>query len=336
MPIDKLRAMETFVSIIDEGSLTAAALTLNVSLPSVVRQLAALEAHLRVRLVNRTTRSLNLTEEGRAYLERCRAVLADIEDAEVSLQVDEPEPSGSLTITAPVLLGQMRVAPALRRFVQAHAKVRCKLLLLDRLVNLIDEKVDIAIRINELADSSLVSRTVCSVRRVVVASPAQLGQGRVPLHPRELLQRNCLLAGKPWPFRESGVDFWLQLSGNLDFNINAPAIDACLEGHGFGMFLSYQVASHIAEGRLKPVLEEFERPPMPLSIVYPQARLLPGRTRALVDWMRNELSSLGPGLPLPSEASSEGDTLPSDDDTEDDMTRPRKHSTKSGNRPHKI
>lgn len=292
MTIDKLRAMQTFVCIADEGSLTAAAYALNVSLPSVVRQLAALEAHLRARLFNRTTRSMSLTEEGRIYLERCRAVLTDVADAEAALGAGETEPCGALVITAPVLLGQMKVAAAVRRFAQRYEKVRCRLLLLDRIVNLVEEQVDVGIRIDQLADSTLISCPVASVRRVVVASPAYLDRHGTPEHPLDLRRANCLSAGRPWLFREGGRDLSLQLSGNLEFNIGAPAIEACLEGLGLGMFLSYQVAPYVAEGRLRIVLEAFERPPMPLSIVYPQARLLPRRTRAFIDWMKLELSNV--------------------------------------------
>lgn len=292
MPIDKLRAMQTFVCIADEGSLTGAAHALNVSLPSVVRQLAALEAHLRTRLFNRTTRSLNLTEEGRVYLERCRSVLADIADAEAALDAGDGEPYGTLVATAPVLLGQMVVAPALRRFTQRYDKVRGKLLLLDRIVNLVEEQVDVAIRIDQLADSTLISCPVGSVRRVVVASPAYLRRHGVPRHPRELLRANCVSAGRPWLFQEAGRDLSMQLSGNLEFNIGAPAIEACAEGLGLGMFLSYQVAPLVAQGHLRIVLEAFERPPMPLSIVYPQARQLPRRTRLFIDWMKLELAAV--------------------------------------------
>jgi DNA-binding transcriptional LysR family regulator len=133
---------------------------------------------------------------------------------------------------------------------------------------------------------------VGSVRRVVVASPAYLRRHGVPRHPRELLRANCVSAGRPWLFQEAGRDLSMQLSGNLEFNIGAPAIEACAEGVGLGMFLSYQVAPLVAQGHLRIVLEAFERPPMPLSIVYPQARQLPRRTRLFIDWMKLELAAV--------------------------------------------
>lgn len=288
--MDKLRAMQTFVRIVDEGSLTAAAQALDTSAPSVVRTLASLEAHLRTRLLHRTTRHLSLTGEGQRYLARCRSILAEVDDLETSLADQAPEPRGTLTVTAPVLLGQMIVAPALGRFVQAHRHVRCRLLLLDRLVNLVEEQVDVAIRIDDLADSSLIGHRVGAVRRVVVASPACLRRVGTPAHPRDLLKLDCVSGGRPWLFREGDRDFSLTVEGSLEFNMGAPAIEACGEGLGFGMFLSYQVAPMVRRRRLRIVLEPYERPPMLLSIVYPNARLLPRRTRVFVDWMKTELS----------------------------------------------
>ncbi len=291
MGMDKLRAMQTFVRIVDEGSLTAAAQALNTSLPSVVRTLASLESHLQARLLQRTTRRLSLTDEGRRYLEHCRAILGEIDDIEASLADQDQEPRGTITITAPVLLGQMVVAPAVRYFVQRHPQVRCNLLLLDRVVNLVEEQVDVAVRIDHLADSCLVGHSISTIRRVVVASPAFLRRYGTPRHPKDLQQANCVMAGRPWLFREGTREFTLQVSGNLDFNIGAPAIDACVEGLGFGMFLSYQVAPQVRRRQLRIVLEDYERAPMPLSIVYPHARLLPRRTRVFIEWMKSELKA---------------------------------------------
>ncbi len=167
--MDKLKAMQTFVHIADAGSLTAAARVCDSSLPAVVRTLAALEAHLGVRLFHRTTRRISLTEEGKRYLDNCRAVLAAVDDAEAALSADAAEPSGQLTLTAPVLFGQMYVAPAVMRFVQRYERVRCSLVLQDRIVNLLEEGLDAGIRIGHLEDSSLVAQPLSTLRRVVVA-----------------------------------------------------------------------------------------------------------------------------------------------------------------------
>ena len=296
--MDKLKAMHTFMRIADAGSLTAAARVLDYSLPAVVRSLATLEAHLGVRLFNRTTRRISLTEEGKHYLENCRRVLSDVEDAEAALTVEAAEPAGNLVITAPVLFGQMYVAPAVTRFVQRYDKMRCNVLLLDRVVNLLEEGIDVGIRIGQLEDSSLIAQPLGSVRRMVVASPGYLRRHHLPKHPRDLLKANCVgfsaATGPWWTFHEGSKQFNVAVTGNLDFNHAAPAIEACVAGMGFGMFISYQVAPYLKQKRLKIVLEKFEPPPRPINVVYPHARLLPTRTRVFIEWIRQELRDLKP------------------------------------------
>lgn len=291
--MDKLKAMQVFVRIADSGSLTAAARVLDSSLPAVVRSLAALEENLHVRLFNRTTRRISLTDEGRHYLQNCRQVLAAVEDAEAALLSQASEPRGDLTITAPVLFGQMYVAPAVTRFVQRYPQMRCNVLLQDRAVNLTEEGIDVGIRIGHLEDSSLVALPLGSVRRVVVASPDFLKRNGVPNHPKDLLKANCVLFDSPnvpwWTFHEHGRKFTVPVTGNLSFNHAGPVVEACAAGLGFGMFISYQVAPYLAQDRLKLVLQKFEAPPRPLSVVYPHARLQPTRAKVFIEWIRQEL-----------------------------------------------
>jgi len=295
--MDKFKAMATFVQIADAGTLTAAAKASQSSLPAVVRSLAALEAHLGVRLFNRTTRRISLTAEGQQYLERCRAVLAAVADAEGELAADAAEPTGPLVVTAPVLFGQMYVAPAVTRFLQRHDKVRIKLLLWDHVVNLLDEGVDVAVRIGALNDSSLVAQTVGTLRRPVVASPAYLAAHGEPTHPNDLRHADCVhftsTPGTSWTFHDGTRQFQVPVSGKLTINHATPAAEACVAGLGFGMFIEYQVAPHLAAGTLRTVLEAYEPPPRPISIVYPHARGLPARTRAFVAWMKGELARFG-------------------------------------------
>ena len=295
--MDKLKAMQVFVRIADEGSLTAAARATDSSLPAVVRSLAALEESLHVRLFNRTTRRLSLTEEGKHYLRSCRQVLAAVEDAEAALLLEASEPRGELTITAPVLFGQMYIAPAVTRFVQRHEQMRCNVALLDRVVNLTEEGIDVGIRIGQLEDSTLVALPLGTVRRMVVASPDFLKRHGKPQHPKDLLKANCMLyasASVPWwTFQEHGRKFTVPVTGNLSFNHVAPVVEACAAGLGFGMFISYQVAPYLMQGKLKVVLERFETPPRPISVVYPHARLLPARTKVFIEWIREELKYLG-------------------------------------------
>lgn len=299
--MDKLRAMQAFVQIVDAGSLTGAARALRSSLPATVRLLASLESHLKLRLINRTTRRLALTDEGRAYLDRCRAILAEIDEAEVAVTNRRSEPSGMLTITAPVLFGQLHVAPATTRFVQRYPQVHCRLYFDDRIVNLLERSFDVGVRIGHLEDSSLVAQRVTTMRRVVAASPAWLRRHGVPKHPRELARANCLCyaspTGSPWTFRHNGREFTVAVGGNIEFNQAAATAAACAAGLGVGRFIAYQVADLVARKKLRIVLEEFEAPPLPLSVVYPHARLLPARTRVFVDWIRRELAASTQGLP---------------------------------------
>ncbi|OZG71089.1 LysR family transcriptional regulator [Hahella sp. CCB-MM4] len=297
--MDKLKAIRTFVQIAADGSLTGAARSLGSSLPAVVRQLAELEASLGVRLFNRTTRRISLTEEGHRYLQSCTDILSSLEEAEASLAADSVEPSGSLLITAPVMFGQIYVAPATTRFVQRYDKVRCQLHLNDRNIDLLENGIDVGIRIGKLPDSSLIARQISTVRRVVVASPEYLAQQGIPKHPKDLLQGNAVRIfsrWQPWTFQEGEKQFTVPVTGNLEFNQISPAIDACLAGMGFGLFMSYQVAPYIQQGLLKVVLENFEQSPRPISVVYPHAQLLPARTRAFIDWIIQELDGVVPVL----------------------------------------
>jgi DNA-binding transcriptional LysR family regulator len=287
--MDKLHAMATFVRIVEQGSLTTASEALDTSLSSVVRTLARLERSLGVRLLNRTTRRISLTEEGRDYLERCRRILAEVEDAEQALSAGERDPSGVLRVTAPVLFGQLHVAPAVTAFLARHRRVQVELVLLDRVVSLVEEGIDVAVRIGALADSSMVAVPVGQIRRVVVASPALLRSAGRPKHPRDLARLACvrftsLMPGTTWHFVENGRPLSVQVGGQLACNQAAAAVDACVEGLGFGMFISYQVRRQTQAKQLKEVLTDFAPAPLPVSLVFPHARLLSSRVRSFVDF----------------------------------------------------
>jgi DNA-binding transcriptional LysR family regulator len=292
--MDKLHAMATFASIVDRGSLTGAADALNTSLPTVVRTLAALEKALGVRLLNRTTRRIALTEEGRYYLERCRRVLADIEDAEQSLTAQQKEPSGTLSVTASVMFGRMHLAPAVTAFLKQFPGTRVDMLLLDRVVGLVEEGIDVGIRIGTLSDSSLVALPVGQVRRVVCASPALLRRVGAPSHPRDLARLDCigftgLAPGPAWQFFDAGRPLTVQAKTVLVCNQAYASMDACAAGLGFGVFLSYMIRPLERVNKLKAVLRDFEPAPLPVNIVYPHARLLSTRVRVFVDWLRKQL-----------------------------------------------
>jgi DNA-binding transcriptional LysR family regulator len=286
--MDKLRAMATFVKIVDSGSLTAAAASLQTSLPSVVRALAALEASLGVRLLNRTTRRLSLTDEGREYCERSRRVLTEIDEAEAALSARRVAPKGRLRVTAPVMLGRLRVTPVVTEFLAAYPAIALELLLLDRIVDLVEEGIDAGVRIGELPESSLVAIRIGETRRVVCASPEYLEEAGAPKVPRDLTAHRCIAFSAIGPAHEwsfgGKATTRVPIRAVLTINQVDAALEACVRGLGCAQFLSYQVQSAVDTGRLKRLLTAYEPAAVPIHIVYPQARLLSANVRAFVDF----------------------------------------------------
>lgn len=288
--MDKLRAMEIFVRIVEAGSLTAAATALDTSLTSVVRSLATLEGALGTRLLNRTTRRIALTDEGREYFERCRRVLAEVEEAENALSARQAKPAGKLALTAPVMFGRLHVGPVLADFLAAHPAVKAELMLFDRVVDLLDEGMDAAIRIGHLRDSSLVAVPLGTTRRVVCASPGYLRRAGTPRRPADLAGHRCLqflgvAPGSEWEFADSdGKPLRVPVKGLLATNQIDVALDACRKGLGCGAFLDYQVRDALAAGKLRRILPAYEPAPIPVQLVYPHSRLLSSRVRSFVDW----------------------------------------------------
>jgi len=312
--MDKLRAIQSFVAIADAGTLTQAARVLGSSLPAVVRLLAALEQELGARLFHRTTRSVTLTDAGRRYLERCRELLGSLADAEAELNAEQTEPRGKLIVTAPVLFGQRHVAAGITRFVQRYPKVSVDVLLFDRIINLVEEGIDVGIRIGVLDDSSLVAQHVGDMRRVAVAAPSYLESHGVPRHPSDLAHHDCIRFWRPgsitWSFIDGGKSVNVAVDGTLSINQSAAVAEACAAGLGIGLFFAYQVAPFISSGALRIILAEYEIPPRPIHIVYPEARLLPARARAFIDFMkiylREERAAWQPVEPG-QEAADEGE-----------------------------
>lgn len=285
--MNKLSAMETFVRIVDKGSLTAAAQALETSLPSVVRTLAALERELGVRLLNRTTRRIHLTDEGAHYLERCRVILAAVRETEAAFTAGRAEPQGRLAVTAPVMFGRRYVAAIVSDFLQRHPKVTAELMLVDRVVNLVEEGIDVAVRISRLRDSSLVAIPVGTVRRVVCASPEYLRRAGTPRTPQDMRAHVCVrhtgLSRGDWQFRVGRRIVAVPVNAVLTCTDIDSSLEACASGRGLGMFLSYQAAPYRREKKLSYVLEEFETEPVPVQVVYAQTRLVTGKVRAFVD-----------------------------------------------------
>ena len=292
--MDTLGAMRTFVTIVDAGSLTAAAEVLDRSQPAVVRSLAGLEAHLGTRLLHRTTRRMSLTPEGADYLARCRQILADVDDAERAARQDDADPQGTLRVTAPAQFGQLHIAPSIARFLARYPQVEVDLVLMDRNADFVEEGIDLGLRIGPLPDSGLVAIPVGEVHRVVCASPAFLSATGRPSQPDELAERACiritnLARSGRWTFRNGMQEIAVRVDGRFRCNTVSGAISACIGGAGFGQFLSYQVYEALQGGQLVTVLDEFAVPPRAVSLVYPGGRMITGRLRALVDFLKEDL-----------------------------------------------
>ena len=286
--MDKLLAMTTFVRIVDKGSLTAAANALDTSLPTVVRTLAALERQLGVSLLNRTTRRIHLTDAGARYLERCRVILSEVQDAEAKLSFSQAEPQGRLAVTASVLFGRRYVAPIVTEFIRRHRDVNVEMLFVDRLANVVEEGLDVAVRIGHLRDSSLVAIRIGEVRRVVCASLKYLRRYGIPRTPQEVRAHLCVRHSgtsprNEWNFRIGRRAVAIPITCALVSNEIDSTLNACVNGLGLGSFLSYQTAPYRRSNKIRYVLEEFETEPMPVQVVYPHTRRLSTTVRAFVD-----------------------------------------------------
>ena len=293
--MDKLQAMTVFVKIADMGSLTAAANSLGKSLPAVVRMLAALEEELQVRLFNRTTRRIALTEEGSLYLQSCRKILTEIEESERALGQHQIEPHGTITMTAPIRFGEMYVAPSIMRFIEQYPKVQVNLMLYDRMTNLLDEGIDLAVRIAHLEDSSLIARSVGEIRQVTCASPDLIkASGGGPKRPDVLSGLPCVCCtsispNRTWHFNDNNKRLDVNIKASFACNQVRASVDACIAGLGYGVFFNYQVMPWVKSGELELILNDFEPAPLPLSLVYPHTRLMAMRIRTLVDWLVEDL-----------------------------------------------
>jgi DNA-binding transcriptional LysR family regulator len=294
--MDKLRAMEAFAHIVDSGSLTKAADALGTSLPSMVRTLAALEAHLDARLLNRTTRRMALTDEGREYYERCKRVLAEVDEAEAAISARRTTPKGRLRVTSSVMFGRLHVAGALLAFMVKYPAVHAELVLLDRVVDLVEEGLDVGVRIGRLPDSTLVAVPVGEVRRMVCASPAYLKRAGTPKALEDVPRHTTvgftgLSPSHEWSFGAGANAKRLAVSPAFVSNQIDAALAACVNGIGLGQFLSYQVQALLSDGRLKRVLRDYEPPPVPVQVVYPGSRVIAANVRAFVDFAVPRLRS---------------------------------------------
>ncbi len=294
--MDRFREMQVFVAVAEAGSFAAAARRLRSSPPAVTRAVSSLEERLSTRLMNRTTRSLSLTEAGERYLESSKRLLAELEEAEREAVGETATPAGHLRITASVTFGRLALIKIVAGFLAAHPRVSASLVLVDRVVNLVEEGFDAGIRIGSLPDSSLRSRRVGSVQRLLVASPGYLAAYGQPQHPTELRGHSVigftgLMPNAEWRFIDAGGQAKVTLNPRLEVNDAAAAIAAAESGHGITSPLCYMVGARIRSGRLSSVLKPFWPEPAPVQIVYPHARLMAPKVRAFVDWAAPRLQS---------------------------------------------
>ncbi|NUT74100.1 LysR family transcriptional regulator [Pseudomonas sp. C1C7] len=288
--MDRFQEMQVFAAVAQDQGFSAAARRLGMSAASVTRAVAGLEKRIGTQLLTRTTRSVHLSEAGQRFLEDCRRILAEVQEAEDSAAGSHILPRGQLAITAPVLFGELFITPLMVKFLTQFPDVTINALLVDRVVSVVEEGIDVALRIGELPDSNQHAIRVGQVRRVIVASPAFLKTNGRPTHPQDLAQAPIIGTSaigqlKNWPFLEGDEPLSVRAEPRLVVTANRAAINAAALGLGYTRVLSYQVASKVADGELEIVLSDFELPPLPIHVVYQGGRKAPARVRSFVDFV---------------------------------------------------
>ena len=294
--MDRLEAMSALLAAVEAGSLSGASRKLGMPLATVSRKVSELEAHLRTRLVTRTSRRLILTDAGRSYIAACKRILDDIREAERAAAGEYSAPRGELIITAPIVFGRLHVLPVVLEFLKAYPEIDVRLTLADRIVNLQEDHVDLAVRIGELPDSSLVAMRVGSIGRVVCGSPAYFAERGTPKGPDELRKHDCitfngLTSPEAWIFPSRKGNISVAVHSRLVVNTAEAAIDAAITGLGITRVLSYQVADAMRTGALLLALREFETPPVPISLVHAGQGRLALKLRAILDFAAPRLKA---------------------------------------------
>ena len=290
LAMDTLTAMKVYCSVVENDSLAGAARTLNVS-PSVVsKQLSALEDKLGVRLLNRTPRRVSVTEVGIAYYDRCKRIIADVDEAEIAISRTHSKPRGLLRITAPSTFAHRHVTPHLPKFIDRYPEVEVRVQVNDRIVDLVDDGIDLAIRIAQLKDSSLIARRLAPNHRSIVATPEYLKTWGIPKNPEDLLQHALITwpLGNPindWHFLVEGKEQMIRTKGTISMNNGDSILSTVLSGGGLAMLNAFMTGEYVLDGRLLPVLEDYVREDVPIFVVYPSSRHLSPKVRAFVDFL---------------------------------------------------
>ncbi|SCB60724.1 DNA-binding transcriptional regulator, LysR family [Rhizobium aethiopicum] len=287
--MDRLEAMTVLLAVVEQGSLSAASRHLRSPLATVSRKVSELEAHLGSRLLQRTNRKIALTEAGRSYVEAAREILDRVEEAERAAAGEYSAPKGELTMTAPIVFGRLHVLPVVVDFLKAYPDINLRLMLGDRLANLVEDHIDLALRIGNLADSNLIATRLGAIRRRVYASPDYLARQAAIRRPSDLSVHDCITfegmaSTHSWTFIDNKRELPVPIRSRLAVNTAEAAVDAAVSGLGITRVLSYQAAHAEAAGQLVPLLTDFEPQPAPVHLVYPSQGLVPLKLRALIDF----------------------------------------------------
>lgn len=294
--MDRFQMLNVYVAVAEEQGFAAAARRLNMSPPAVTRSIAALEDHLDVKLLQRTTRYVRTTQAGDRYLEDAKRILTEMEAADATAAGINTTPAGHLTITAPVLFGRQFIIPGVVEYLDRYPDTTVGVTLLDRVVNMLEEGIDVGLRIGKLPDSTMRALPVGSVRMVLCASPTYLEKYGTPKQPDDLSKHTIIAstAGSNlmnWRFNNNGKNHEVRLNVRLCVNTNDAAINAAMQGFGITRLLSYQVAPHINDGDLNIILKQWEPEPLPINIIHREDRHGAVKVRALIDLLAERLRS---------------------------------------------
>jgi len=294
--MDRLEAMSVVIAVAETGSISAAARRLKSPVATVSRKVAELESRLKAQLFQRTSRRMTLTAAGRSYIEACRRIIEQVDDAEREVSGEYRLPKGELAVTTPWGLGHTHLLPLAVEFLEAHPEISLRLMLTDRVVNMADENVDVAIRIGTLPDSTLIATRIGSIRIVVCASPSYLKERGRPKQPGDLAKHDCITIDdhavpSAWRFVRAGRARVAPLRSRLCVNTSEAAVLAAVEGAGLTRVMSYKVDGARRAGKLAVVLEEFEPEPLPVHILYAPRKPAPLKLRAFLNWMTPRLKA---------------------------------------------
>jgi DNA-binding transcriptional LysR family regulator len=295
--LDRLDSMSVLVAAVEAGSLSAASRRLGTPLATVSRKVSELEAHLKTRLLNRSSRKLTLTDAGIAYVAACRRILEDINEAERGASGEYNSPKGNLIITAPILFGRMHILPIVVEFLRAYPDVDIRMVLADSFANLLEDHVDLAVRIATLPDSSMVATRVGTIRRVICGSPAYFAQRGTPIKPTDIGSHDCIsrdgqFLANAWTFTTGNSEISVPFKARLTVNTAEATIDAAIAGLGITRVFSYQIADAVRNGALVAVLTDFESEPLPVSLLYASQNLLPIKLRGFIDFSVPRLKAM--------------------------------------------